>query len=456
MHSDHAIDDELQARKTDTTMRNAGEIERAIGVADIHHDLRRNLGQRVELDVLFFEWQQAFVDEARVAFRATDRDLRAIANGVRCIATAYDRRNAQLASDDGCVTRAAAAICDDGRSSLHHRLPIGIGHVRDEHIACMHTRHLLHVPNDACASGTDALPDCTSLSEHLGSALQCEPLNRLATTALDGLGPRLQDIELAGLAVLAPFDIHRAAVVLFDDERLFCKLHDVFVRERKARAFLGRHVHCARTHLASGIAIDELRRLRAHRAANDRRMPRAKRLLVHVEFIGVDRALDDGFAETIRGRDEYDIAEARVGVEREHHTARTEVRTNHVLNARRQRDTIVPEALMHAIRNCAIVEQRCEHLSYTFEHSRATSNVQERLLLTGERGLRQVLRGRRGAHSDGDIAPFTHPIEGIEDFPFEPLRKRSRHDPTANPCADGRQRFHIVNIESGELSRDAL
>jgi hypothetical protein len=35
--------------------------------------------------------------------------------------------------------------------------------------------------------------------------------------ALHGFRARLQDVELAVGAVLAPFDVHRAAVVLLDD-----------------------------------------------------------------------------------------------------------------------------------------------------------------------------------------------------------------------------------------------
>jgi hypothetical protein len=38
--------------------------------------------------------------------------------------------------------------------------------------------------------------------------------------ALHRLGARLQDVELAVGAVLAPLDVHRAAVVLLDDQRV--------------------------------------------------------------------------------------------------------------------------------------------------------------------------------------------------------------------------------------------
>ncbi len=42
MHADHAVDDELQARQADALVRNSREIERAVGIADVHGDLHRD------------------------------------------------------------------------------------------------------------------------------------------------------------------------------------------------------------------------------------------------------------------------------------------------------------------------------------------------------------------------------------------------------------------------------
>jgi hypothetical protein len=39
-----AVDDELQPREPDAVVRHAGEIEGAVGVADVHHDLDRESG----------------------------------------------------------------------------------------------------------------------------------------------------------------------------------------------------------------------------------------------------------------------------------------------------------------------------------------------------------------------------------------------------------------------------
>ena len=66
--------------------------------------------------------------------------------------------------------------------------------------------------------------------------LQRVALDRAAGAALHGLRTRLQDVELAGLAVLAPFDVHRAAVVLLDGERLARQFEDVGIVQAETHA----------------------------------------------------------------------------------------------------------------------------------------------------------------------------------------------------------------------------
>src|SRR5690606_18581209 len=161
---------------------------------------------------------------AGTAFVARHRYLQASLDALCPISAAYHRGNAELTRDGGSVARAAAAIGDDGRRALHYRLPIGIGHVGDQHVAALHARHLLHVANDARRAGADALADRAAAREHLGFLLERVALHAAAGTALHGFRTRLQDIDLAGLAVLAPFDVHRTAIVLLDDQRLLGEL----------------------------------------------------------------------------------------------------------------------------------------------------------------------------------------------------------------------------------------
>ena len=145
-------------------------------------------------------------------------------------------------------------------------------------------------------------------------------------------------------------------------------------------------------------------------------MAGAQRRLVDVELVGIHRALHDGFAKAVRRGNEDDVAEARVRIEREHDAARADIGANHVLYAGGQRHLCVVEALVHAIGDGAIVEQRREHFVHALEHRVAPAHVEERFLLTGERCVRQVFcRGRR-AHRDGDIAPAAHALERFEDL----------------------------------------
>ena len=144
-----------------------------------------------------------------------------------------------------------------------------------------------------------------------------------------------------------------------------------------------------------------------------------------------------------------------VRVEREHDAARAEIGAHHVLHARRQRDLVVLEALVHAIGDRAIVEQRGEHFVHALEQRVATAHVEERFLLAGERCVRQVLGRRRRAHRDGDLAPAAHALERFEDLALELRRERRGQDPLADPRADARERLDVVDVERRELLRDA-
>ncbi len=197
-----------------------GEVERAVGIADVHHDLDRQRRQRVEFDLRLAELELAVVDVARVAFGAGDGDGLAFLDLLRRVAAADDRGDAEFARDDRGMAGAAAAVGDDRRGALHHRLPVRVGHVGDQHVAGLDARHLADVADDARRAGADALADAAAGREHLAFLLQRVALDRAAGAALHRLRPRLQDVDLAGLAVLAPFDVHRAAVVLLDDQRL--------------------------------------------------------------------------------------------------------------------------------------------------------------------------------------------------------------------------------------------
>src|SRR6185436_9376057 len=128
------------------------------------------------------------------------------------------------------------AVRDDRGRALHDRLPIGIRHVGHEHVAVLHSDHLLGIANHARAAGAYALADAAARDQRARALAQRVAANRAARAALHGFRARLKNEDLAGLAVLAPLDVHRTAVVFLDRQRLTRERQDLLVRQREASA----------------------------------------------------------------------------------------------------------------------------------------------------------------------------------------------------------------------------
>ena len=184
--------------------------------------------------------------------------------------------------------------------------------------------------------------------------------------------------------------------MILDDERLARQFLQVVVVEAETHAVGFRDIHRDDALALVGLRrVGHLDGLAAQRPAQDRVVAGAQRRLVDVELVRIDRALDHGLAEAPRCGDEHDVTEAGVGVEREHDAARAEVAAHHVLDAGGERDQRMVEALVHAIGDRAVVEQRRKDLVHGAHHVRTAADVEKRLLLPGKGGLRKVL-GRRG------------------------------------------------------------
>lgn len=401
MHADVVVDDELEPRETDARVRQLREVERELRIADVHHDLDRNLRQFAALDFGHFGFEQAVVDLAFVAFRARHGDERAVLQHVRCVAAADHRRHAQLTRDDRRVAGAPAAVRHDGRCALHHRFPVRVGHVRDEHVARLHAFHLGRIVDHAHGARSDLLADRTARSHHVRLPFQLEAHFGLARgLALHRFGTRLENEQLAVAAVLAPLDVHRTLIVLLDDDRVSRQLDHVFVRDREAVALLVRDIdglHAARLARLRELHLDELG---ADGAADDRVLALFERGLENVELVRIDRALHDGLTEAVARRDEHRFLEAGFGVDREHHARRADVRADHALHARRQRDFGMREALVDAIGDGAVIVERRENVLHAIEHVFDADHVQIAFLLTRERCVGQVFRCCRRTHGE--------------------------------------------------------
>ena len=403
MDTDHAVDDELKARQTDPMIGQHGEIKGTVGIADVHHNLERDLGHGPQLCRGDLEVQLVSINVAGIALGARYRDLHTLGDGFGGIAATDHRRNAELAGNDGGMTGASAAIGDDRGSPLHDRFPIGIGHVGDQHIAVLHPAHFLDIGDDPGRAGADSLADAAPADQHLAALLEAVALQALVPiVALDGFGTRLKDEKLTALAILAPLDVHRPAIVFLDNHGLAGEILDLGIGEAEAQplGFADVDDACGPAVLAF-VAIDHLDGLIADNPAKHRRATGQQGRLVDVELIGVHRTLHHAFAEAVSRGDEDHLIEAGLGVNGEHDAGGAPVTADHLLDAGGECHLAVIEALVHPIGDRAVVEQRGEHLSDGEQHIVQPLDIQEGLLLPGKGGVRQVFGGCRGAYRHG-------------------------------------------------------
>ena len=111
------------------------------------------------------------------------------------------------------------------------------------------------------------------------------------------------------------------------------------------------------------------------------------------------------------------------------------------------------EAVMHAIGDRAIVVERGEDFLDLVQHVVDAGDVEERFLLAGERGVRQIFGGGGRAHGDGDVVGAGVLAElrvGLADRLVEIGRQRRIDDPAADFLAGGGQRVDVLDIERRE------
>ena len=207
--ADVGVDDEFEARETDAAVGQFAGFEGDGRIRQVQHDLGVRPRNGGHVHGFGAERQVAGVDVAGVAFGAGDGDLGAVAERLGAVSGADDGGNAQFTGDDGGVAGASAAVGDDGGGDFHHRFPVRVGHVGDQHVAGLDHGHLIcagHQPHRAVGhAGSHGL----ALAQHLTAPLQLEGFLHGAV-GLYGLGPGLDDEQIAGNAVQGPFDVHGA------------------------------------------------------------------------------------------------------------------------------------------------------------------------------------------------------------------------------------------------------
>src|SRR5690606_17636272 len=113
VHADHAVDDELEACQAHALIGQRGEVKGTVRVADVHHDLERQLRHRLDRVALDIEIQAAVVNLAGITFSTGYGYFLAIGQLFGGITTTNDRWHAQLAGDNGGVTGTAATVGDN-------------------------------------------------------------------------------------------------------------------------------------------------------------------------------------------------------------------------------------------------------------------------------------------------------------------------------------------------------
>ena len=421
--------------------------------------LVRRGGHRVDLGGGDGEVQQPLVDEARIALRGGDGDLVAVGQPSRGVPGADHGGDPQLAGDDRGVAGAAATVGDDGAGALHDRLPVGIGHVRDQHLAGLELVHAVDGVQHPHRAGADLRADRPALRAHVSAGGQDVLLHRVPGAGLHGLGAGLEDVQAAVGAVQAPLDVHRPPVVLLDDQRLAGEVLDLLVGQGQDRLLGGVDGDELGGAADGGVlGVDHLGGLLADGSLEDRGSAGAQAGLVHVELVGVDRTLDHAFAEPVGGGDEHGLVEAGLGVDGEHDAAGAEVGADHLLHPGGERDRGVLEVVVDAVGDRAVVVQRGEHLTDRGEHRVDAAHVQEGLLLPGEGGVGQILRGRRGAHGEGGLLPAAggELLVGGADVRLELRGERLGDDHLPDLAAGLGQRDRVLGVQALQPGVDPL
>ena len=243
MDTNVVVDDEFQSGQANALVGQLRKIKCQLGVTHVHHDFGRNVGHGPALDFRDFCFQQAVINSAGIALCTADCDQGAIFELIGCVATTHHGRNTQFARNDGGVARPAASVGDNGTGALHHGLPIGIGHVSDQHVTCLDLVHLRDAVDQTNRPSPNFLTNGAALGQH--SALAFQGVAQFCCAfglALDGLWASLQDIKQAVCAILAPLNVHGPAVVLLDDHGVLRQLGDVFVCQGIAVAQLHGHI----------------------------------------------------------------------------------------------------------------------------------------------------------------------------------------------------------------------
>ena len=244
MNTNVVVDDELQSCQANALVGQLRKVKCQLRIAHIHHDFGGNFGHGAPDHFGHFRFEQSIVNTARITFGTTHGHKRAIFQLRGGIATSHHGWNTQLSGNDGRMAGTPSPVGHDGAGALHDGLPIGICHVSHQHIASLHLVHLCNTVYQSNRARANFLANGTAFSQHRALAFEfVTKFGRAFRLALHGFRSSLQNINQAVGAIFAPFDVHRAAVMLFNHHGILRQLGDVCIGQGIAIAQLHGHIH---------------------------------------------------------------------------------------------------------------------------------------------------------------------------------------------------------------------
>ncbi|MEY9522475.1 hypothetical protein ABIF70_003616 [Bradyrhizobium japonicum] len=196
-----------------------------------------------------------------------------------------------------------------------------------------------------------------------------------------------------------------SGVVGFDPDRDLGEAQDLRIGNAELLSFGVRHIARERRMAAPALAVDHADLLGSEPAPQHPAISLAERGLVDVEFIWIDLALHDGFAETVAAGDKDHVTKAGFGIEREDDTAGRQIGVDHFHHGDRKRDLEMIEAVVDAIGNRAIGENGGKAAPASFEQVFGPAHIKKAFVLACKTRRRQVLGGRRAPYGDGNAGP---------------------------------------------------
>ena len=176
-------------------------------------------------------------------------------------------------------------------------------------------------------------------------------------------------------------------------------------------------------------------------------LPEAR--LVHIELVGIDGALHDILAQAPGPGDEHHVGVARLGVDGEHDASRSQVTAYHLHHGDRQRDLEMVEALVNAVGDGAVGEQRSLAAFDRVDQQLLAAHIEIGVVLAGEARAGQVFGGGRTAHGNAQVFALARlqPAPGLAQRLFSLDRHCGGVNDFTRTQADARKRIHIALVQ---------